>query len=243
MEPVNETFTAVIASIDDSLAASGASGLAKLHARAVQARTLEEILLKVKSERPGLLILDYALPCNVAIDICHRLREIPDTATLPIIMITPTGNGSEKIHSLEAGADDCLSKPIRSDVLIAYINALRRRLSIGTAKQHLRAGPVEMDLDRWIVVVSGRSVDLTNKEFSLLRVLLEARGRALTRDFLLQEVWSHGAIHGLDTRTIDVHIGRLRRKLGGAGQFIITVRNVGFRFEMQPEWIKSYDAR
>ena len=99
-----------------------------------------------------------------------------------------------------------------------------------------------MDLDRWTVIVSGAPIELTKKEFRLLQVLLEAKGRALTRDFLLQKAWSHATIHGLDTRTVDVHIGRLRRKLGDAGRYIITVRNVGFRFDILPEWVIGYNA-
>jgi DNA-binding response OmpR family regulator len=94
-----------------------------------------------------------------------------------------------------------------------------------------------MDLDRWTLTVQGEAVELTNTEFRLLQVLLEAKGRVLTRDALLDRVWSQDGLRGQDTRTVDVHVGRLRRKLGASVRYIITVRNVGFRCDLLPDWL------
>jgi len=234
---LNALTTALIATDNETLAGIESSALAKLRFRLSVAHSDAELYKHLESELPNLLILDSALPPADGISVCRKLREAPETAALPILMVTSSGDGPEKIRALDAGADECIGQPLQADVLAAYVRALIRRTQGDHSRDLLHAGPIEMDLARWIVTVDGRPVELTKKEFSLLRVLLEAKGRALSRDFLLQNVWSHGIIHGLDTRTVDVHVGRLRRKLGVAGRYIITVRNVGFRFDIQPEWI------
>lgn len=215
------------------------SALEQLHFETVTARDDDEMLRSLHAEQPDLLILDASLPPAGGLALCRRLRENPATAALPIIVVTSEDNHSQKIEALEMGADDCVTRPLQVSELVAHIKAVSRRTHPETAGGRLRAGPIDMDLERWTLRVSGQPVELTKKEFRLLQVLLEAKGRALTRDYLLQEVWSHGTIHGLDTRTVDVHIGRLRRKLGAAGRYIITVRNVGFRFDILAEWITN----
>lgn len=228
---------ALVATSDAVLSSIEHDALEQLHFEAVTVHDDDEMLRSLNSEHTDLLILDASLPEAGGIELCRRLRENPATATLPIIMVTSKGDSSQKIEALEMGADDCVTQPLQIGELVAHIKAVSRRAHPDAAGARLRAGPIDMDLDRWTLQVSGTPVELTKKEFRLLQVLLEAKGRALTRDFLLQEVWSHGTIHGLDTRTVDVHIGRLRRKLGAAGRFIITVRNVGFRFDILAEWI------
>lgn len=236
-------FKAVIASDDAALTNLEYAALRQLHFDAVAVHDDDEMLTSIHAEKPDLLILDAALPGSGAMAACRRLREDPDTAALPIIMVTENDNRTERIEALETGADDCVTKPLDVDMLMAHIKAIARRaLQVLSPGKRLRAGPIDMDLDRWTVTVSGAAIELTKKEFRLLQVLLEAKGRALTRDFLLQKAWSHATIHGLDTRTVDVHIGRLRRKLGNAGRYIITVRNVGFRFDILPEWVIGYGA-
>jgi DNA-binding response OmpR family regulator len=106
----------------------------------------------------------------------------------------------------------------------------------------LRAGPIDMDLDRWTVRINRKPVRLTKKEFLLLQALLEAKGRVLSRATLLARAWPRSSSHGHDTRTVDVHISRLRRKLGETGRYILTVRNVGFRCDLLPEWITDGGA-
>lgn len=213
------------------------AALEKIHFETSSAHDDEEMLERIRSERPDILILDESLPGVGGIEVCRKLRENPITAEIPIIMVTEENDRSGRIKALEIGADDCVTKPLAVDVLVAHIKALSRRILPDAQSKRLRAGPIDMDLDRWTVRIGNTPIELTKKEFRLLQVLLEAKGRALTRDFLLQTAWSHGTIHGLDTRTVDVHIGRLRRKLGSAGDYIITVRNVGFRFDILPEWI------
>lgn len=236
-------YKALIASGDAVLTSIEYSALKQLHFDTVAVQDDDEMLNSIQAQRPDLVILDASLPDSGGLEAVRRLREDPATATIPIIMVTETGSRTENIAALETGADDCMTKPLDIDLLVAHIKAIvRRALQTVTPGRHLRAGPIDMDLDRWTVQVSGALVELTKKEFRLLQELLEARGRALTRDSLLQRAWSHASIHGLDTRTVDVHIGRLRRKLGSAGQFIITVRNVGFRFDILPEWIMGYSA-
>ena len=233
------TLKALVATNDAVLTSVEYSALEQLHFEAVTARDDDEMLRSLRSDQPDLLILDASLPPIGGIVLCRRLRENPATAGLPIIMVTSEDDSSQKIEALEMGADDCVAKPLQVGELVAHIRAISRRTHPDAPGGRLRAGPIDMDLERWTLQVSGMPVELTKKEFRLLQVLLESKGRALTRDFLLQEVWSHGTIHGLDTRTVDVHIGRLRRKLGAAGGYIITVRNVGFRFDVLAEWITS----
>ncbi|MGH8372268.1 MAG: response regulator transcription factor [Gammaproteobacteria bacterium] len=221
-------------------AVSGIVALAaseQMHFETARVHDDEETLRSIQSEKPDILILDVALPGAGGLEICRKLRENPITCEIPIIMVTSEGDPAEKIEALEIGADDCVAKPLAVNVVVAHIKAVSRRALSTTQRNRLRAGPIDMDLDRWTVKVDGEKIEFTKREFRLLQVLLEAKGRALTRDFLLQTAWSHGAIHGLDTRTVDVHIGRLRRKLGPAGNYIITVRNVGFRFDILPDWI------
>lgn len=241
--PLQANYKALIASGDAALTNIEHSALKQLHFDTVAVQDDDQMLNSIQAERPDLLILDASLPDSGGLEAVRRLREDPATAAIPIIMVTETGSRGENIAALETGADDCVTKPLDLDLLVAHIKAIARRaLQAVTPGKRLRAGPIDMDLDRWTVKVSGTPIELTKKEFRLLQVLLEAKGRALTRDFLLQKAWSHATIHGLDTRTVDVHIGRLRRKLGSAGQFIITVRNVGFRFDILPEWVTGYSG-
>lgn len=192
--------------------------------------------------RPDMLLLDMTFPDDAALDVCRRMRNDTTTRDIPIMMVASPGAADEKVRALEAGADDCVTRPVQLDEFIARVRALCRRAIPEPAGSHVRAGPIDMDLGRWTVTVNERPTRLTKKEFRLLQVLLEAKGRVLSRDALLEQAWPHSSIHGLDTRTVDVHIGRLRRKLGAAGQNIITVRNVGFRFDVLPEWITGHQG-
>ena len=194
-------------------------------------------LRSLESAQPGLLLLDESLPTTGGLDLCRKLRRDRATADIPVIVIAGGPLAADRAAALNAGADDCVSPPLQVDELVARIRALQRRTPFRGSGGYLRAGPIEMDLDRWIVKVQGRTVDLTRMEFRLLQALLEAKGRALSRDLLLQRISSHSVVHGLETRTVDVHIGRLRGKLARAGHHIITVRNVGFRFDIVPEWV------
>ncbi len=231
------------ATSDDKLMHIAHMALGNLHFEMRDTRDGETTLRAMRQERPDLLILDDAIPGTGGVALCRRVRESPLTTSLPIIMVTDAGDDERHIEALDNGADDCLSRPLRVDMLVAHIKVIARRLSRALPVARLLVGPIDMDLERWILKVAGATVDLTNKEFRLLQALLEAKGRTLSRDVLLQLAWAHDPGLALESRTVDVHIGRLRRKLGASmGRCLITVRNVGFRFEVLSEWLVGHEA-
>lgn len=231
-------LTVMIATTDDMLMQTAHATLQRLRFEALEARDAGKLMRSMQRERPDLLILDGAFAGD-GIALCGALRGDAFTAALPIIMVTVGDDrGAQQIAALDGGADDCLPRPVHTAMLAAHIGAVTRRMTPAKRDAYLHAGPIAMDLERWLLKVDGSTVDLTYKEFRLLQVLLEAHGRALTRDTLVQMVWAHDTPLVLESRTVDVHIGRLRRKLGTPlARYIITVRNVGFRFEIQPEWL------
>ena len=198
-----------------------------------------ELARRLGHATPELLVLDAAGPPPGALAVCAQLRQQRPTADVPIVIIAASARPAECIAALDAGADDCVARPLNTHELIARIKALRRRLHRCAVKGLLRAGPIHMDLDRWLVRLEGQPVQLTKTEFRLLQALLEAHGRALTRAALLRRISPHTAVHGPVTRTVNVHVGRLRRKLGSSGNRIVTVRDVGFRFDIVPEWLST----
>lgn len=195
----------------------------------VTAATGEEGLRVVNREKPDLLILDLVLPGLDGLEVCRRLRRDPDTAQLPILILSGKGEATDRVTGLEVGADDYVAKPFNATEVVARVKALLRRASGSPAVRMLREGSIEVDIDRYTVSVEGRPVKLTAKEFDLLRALLEAKGRTLTRSFLLETIWGYGQAAAVESRTLDVHILALRKKLGKEGKRILTVRNVGYR--------------
>ncbi|HKQ31036.1 MAG TPA: response regulator transcription factor [Burkholderiales bacterium] len=183
-----------------------------------------EALKAMQVERPDLVILNTALPWLGNVDVRQESRALPQAGGPAIIALNNKGKTAD-MRGPKGEADDYLAKPFSTKELLARVKALQHRTSIGT----LRAGPIEMDLLHGTVRVGGRQISLTGKEFNLLRRLLEAKGRILTRSILRETVWEHEFGHRFDTRTVDVHVGRLRRKLGPAGRYIITVRGTGYR--------------
>lgn len=203
----------------------------------VIARNGVEALRAMQVERPDLVILDPMLAWLGG----ARIRQTPRLGSRatgpPIIVLSPRTEESERIPTPNAGADDSVTRFFDTKEVLAHIKALQRRSMSARTARILRAGAMEMDLERWTVSVEGKVVTLTAKEFGLLRMLLNAKGRVLTRGMLREISWEHGKSHGFDSRTVDVHIGRLRRKLGPAGRYIITVRGIGYRFVVMPERI------
>jgi DNA-binding response OmpR family regulator len=197
----------------------------------------DRLLQLLMEEKPALIVLDRIIPPMGGISLCRKIRTLPELAETPIIMLSTNENISDRILGLDAGADDYLISPFDMEELLARIKALQRRQT-GKSPRVLRAGNIEMDLDRWAVTVDGAPVNLTIKEARLLQELLEAKGRVLTRDTLLQRVWGHDKELDINTRTVDVHIGRLRSKIDPAGGHIITVRNIGYRIDIALDWIK-----
>ena len=175
-------------------------------------------------------ILDVMLPGVNGLDVCRALRAAPATAELPIIMVTARAEETDRIMGLDIGADDYVAKPFSPNELVARIRALMRRSRRGdTEPKTLHFGELIMDVERHTVTDSGREVTLTAKEFKLLQYLLEHRGRVLSRDLLLSDVWGYRYTGG--TRTVDVHVRRLREKMPTLSDALVTVKQFGYKLE------------
>jgi DNA-binding response OmpR family regulator len=196
------------------------------------ARNGSEALMKAGTEAPALIVLDLMLPDVDGIDVCRRVRQRSD---VPILMLTARDDDVDKIIGLEVGADDYLTKPFNPRELVARVKSIlrrttsRRREPEGGALEH---GALRIDSGRREVTVGETEVQLAPKEFELLWELLDHRGIVLTRDQLLERVW--GYTFAGDTRTVDVHVGQLRRKLGEACP-IVTVWGVGYKVAPEPK--------
>lgn len=178
--------------------------------------------------RPELIMLDIMLPGEDGITILKKLRENSATADIPVIMATAKGTEYDKVIGLDLGADDFLAKPFGMMEMVSRVRAVLRR-SAPHSSGVLTVGPIALDVVRHRVTVGGNEVTLTLKEFELLRLFAENKGVVFTRDQLLAHIW--GVDYIGETRTVDVHIGTLRTKLGDAGELIETVRGVGYRME------------
>lgn len=191
--------------------------------------TGSEVLDAVRRTRPSLLILDLMLPDLSGTEVCRRLRAESDTRDLPIIMLTAKADEVDRVVGFEVGADDYVTKPFSPRELGLRVAAvLRRRAGSASGESSLAHANLRLDVDRHRCYVDDREVDLTAKEFDLLRCLMARPGRVLSRDQLLDQVWDSGIT--VTSRTIDTHLKRLREKLGRAGDLIETVRGVGYRF-------------
>ena len=189
-------------------------------------------LKRIKDATPDLVLLDLMLPGMDGLLVCQTLRSDPATAAIPIIMLTARAEEAERITGLELGADDYVTKPFSPRELTARVGALLRRVQRPAATATagpLTYGPLVIDVDRHTVTVDGGDVRLTAKEFLLLQYLVEHRGRVLSRDLLLTDVWGYQYTGG--TRTVDVHIRRLREKLPFLGDAIVTIKQFGYRLE------------
>ena len=185
----------------------------------------ESFYEKLKEHLPDLILLDIMLPGEDGLSILRRLRENHTTQAIPIIMVTAKTSELDTVRGLDAGADDYLCKPFGIMEMVSRCNALLRRSNRHSAV--LAYETIELDDARHRVTVSGEDVELTFKEYALLKFLLENSGTAVTRDALMQAVWGF-AFTG-ETRTVDMHVKTLRKKLGESGDLIRTVRNVGYR--------------
>src|SRR5690606_1007317 len=188
----------------------------------------DEALARRRSAPPYLFILDLNLPVVDGTDVCRRIRAEPATAGLPVIMLTARSAESDRVAGLDLGADDYLTKPFSPRELAARIRAVLRRRGGAPDPAAYRGRLLTADFDAVTVSVDDQPVRLTRREFELLRCLVDNRPRVLSRDRLLERVWGYG--HAIETRAVDVHIGRLRAKLGPAGHQIETVVGIGYRF-------------
>jgi phosphate regulon transcriptional regulator PhoB len=191
----------------------------------------EAVRLSQASPPPDLVLLDVMLPEMDGLEVCRRLRRDPRTQAIPIVMLTARGDEVDRVLGLELGADDYVVKPFSPRELVARIRAVLRRARPAPGTAPVAVGHLTIDAAAHTVTVGGAAVALTRREFDLLRALVEARGRVLSREFLLDHVWGYTAAGEIESRTVDVHVRRLRQKLGAEGQRIGTVTGVGYRLE------------
>ncbi len=198
------------------------------------AGTGPDALREAKAAVPDLVVLDLMLPGLDGLEVCRRLRSEASTAGVPIIMLTAKADEVDRVVGLEVGADDYVVKPFSPKELVARVRAVLRRArpAEGTAPV-LSAGPLTLDVARHVVTLHARPLTLTPKEFDLLHALLESAGRVLSREHLLHRVWGYARADEIESRTVDVHVRRLRAKLGDLGRRIATVKSVGYRFEAE----------
>ena len=187
----------------------------------------EQLFRELTRELPELILLDIMLPGDDGYVILEKLKQMPSARDIPVIMVTAKGAEFDKVKGLDGGADDYITKPFGMMEFISRVKAVLRRRAPRTEDKDLVQGQLRVCVDRHEVTENGRKVELTLKEFELLRYLMENKGIVLTRDQLLTRIWGYD-FDG-ETRTVDVHIRTLRQKLGEAGSFIETVRGVGYR--------------
>lgn len=191
----------------------------------------EDALDAAYKEHPDLVLLDLMLPGMDGLEVCKALKKEAKTSHIPIIMLTAKSQESDKVVGLELGADDYITKPFSPRELIARIKAvLRRSKEKDRLPESLKTGNIMIDFSRILVSVNNKPVELTSKEFELLKTLIQAKGRVLSRDYLLDTIWGFDHALEIQTRTVDVHIRTLRKKLKGEARRIVTVKNYGYRF-------------
>lgn len=190
-----------------------------------------EGLVKARRNQPDLIILDLMLPDMGGLEICKTLKSDPKTKPIPILMLTAKGEEIDRIVGFEVGADDYITKPFSPRELVLRVKAILRRIKereLMSKTEPLSFGILKIDPARFQAKVGNEEVRLTAIEFKLLKYLMSNKGRVSTRDMLLDQVWGYEA--ALTTRTVDTHIKRLREKLGKAGDYIETIRGIGYRF-------------
>ena len=192
----------------------------------------DSLFLALNHTLPQLIMLDIMLPGMDGIEILKKLRANSATVRVPVIIASAKGTEYDKVVGLDLGADDYLAKPFGMTEMVSRIRAVLRRCAPQSQVGVLRMGQLQMDVQAHTVYAQGKRVELTLKEFELLRLFMENPRRVFTRDQLLERIWSADYLG--ETRTVDVHIGTLRTKLGTCGELIRTVRGVGYRLEEQP---------
>jgi two-component system, OmpR family, phosphate regulon response regulator PhoB len=202
--------------------------------RVLEAMDGEEALLVAEEEKPDLVLLDWMLPQLSGIEVCRRLRSRQETRNVPIIMLTARGEESDRIRGLDTGADDYLTKPFSMMELLARLRAVMRRIRPSLAEDVVVVGDIEMDRAAHRVRRAGKEVHLGPTEYKLLDHLIQHPGRVFSREQLLDAVW--GSDVYVEARTVDVHVGRLRKALNidGTGDPIRTVRSAGYALEDTP---------
>ena len=183
-------------------------------------------LKKFLSAKYDLVLLDLMLPGTDGLKVLETIRSTPAYSKLPVILVTAKTGEIDAVKGLDSGADDYITKPFGVMELISRVKALLRRID-RVKKEDLNYGTIRIDVSRHTVQVDGNEVELTYKEYEILKYLMKNRGIVLTRDSLMEKIWGYDFEHG--NRTVDVHIQSLRKKLGSAGDAIKTIRNVGYK--------------
>jgi two-component system phosphate regulon response regulator PhoB len=209
--------------------------LRKAGYRTVHAANGSEALARASSHHPDLILLDLNLPDLPGTEVCRQLKADPATEAIPIVMLTARSGEDDRVLGLELGAEDYVPKPFSLRELILRLDVVRRHMQPverrpGGGGGMLRAGPIVLDSESYVVRVDGEPVTLALLEFRLLQFLMEGQGRVRSREELLRRVWDYPL--DSDTRTIETHIKRLRRKLGDAAERVETVRSVGYRIRI-----------
>lgn len=201
--------------------------------KCLEARDGETALQLARERTPDLIVLDLMLPGVDGLEVCRKLRKDPKTASVAIIMLTAKAEEVDRIVGLEMGADDYMVKPFSPRELVARVKAvLRRGLSQGLPSVQ-QVGTLLVDEGKHRVSIAGKGVDLTVKEFDLLCGLMKANGRVLNREQIMETVWGYANAVDIESRTVDVHIRRLREKLGEEQKRVVTVKGVGYRFDAE----------
>jgi DNA-binding response OmpR family regulator len=190
----------------------------------------ESALKRIPSLKPAIILLDIQLPGLNGLECCKQIRSMPETLKTPIIFLSVHASDAYKITGLESGADDFIAKPFSHGELLARIRAILRRTQEGQplSEQILKDAHFTLDPNHYTVLVDSKPVDLSPKEFSMLALFMKADGNVLSRDVISSQVW--GQEHLDTSRTIDMHMARLRKKLGKKGKFIQTVGKIGYRY-------------
>ncbi len=191
----------------------------------------ESILEYTKKNKPDLIILDLMLPGMDGLEVCKFLKKDEKTCDIPIIMLTAKGSETDKVVGLELGADDYIVKPFSPRELVARVKAVLRRIEIKKqSAKIIKIDKMTIDLSKYEALIANRKINLTTTEFKLLSILATRPGWVFTRDQLLNELWDYDKV--VIDRTIDVHILSLRKKLGKYGEYIKSVRGIGYKFEI-----------
>jgi two-component system, OmpR family, alkaline phosphatase synthesis response regulator PhoP len=194
------------------------------------AENAADAMKKIQASKPDLVLLDLQLPDKDGFEVCKDLRNDPATKYVPIVFLTVQNLDSYKIAGLEIGADDYITKPFNQTELLARVKAVLRRVDWRDKKESiLTDGPLAVDLDKHAVHMDSKSLDLSPKEFDLLVTLMRNQGKVMTREELSETVWGHEYFE--NTRTVDVHVGRLRKKISKLGDKIKTIERIGYRYE------------
>jgi len=202
--------------------------------KTLSSRDGEDALALAQREHVDLVLLDLMLPGMDGLEVCKELKKESKTAATPIIILTAKSQESDKVIGLELGADDYVTKPFSPRELIARIKAVLRRFKEkDKLPEVLKIGDLTIDFSKIQVACKNKPVELTSKEFELLKTLIGAKGRVLSRDYLLDSIWGFDHAMEIQTRTVDVHIRTLRKKLKSESKRIVTVKNYGYRFERE----------